>query len=368
MSDSDMFKLPTTGKPLARSWKTHFSSESNRPPCILKQAAGYINTPGLISLGGGLPSSEYFPISEIAMRISTPANLSETQDPLNSPVSTAQVARIGKHDTASGTSDYDISNAFNYGQATGSPQMMRWVTEHVDLVYNPPYADWAVCLTVGSTGALEQTVRMLCDRFRNDSILTEEYTFATAMETFVPQGIKTFGVKMDEEGLMPSHMDHVLATWDEGARGARKPHLLYTVPSGQNPTGATQSLERRREIYSVCQKHNIFIIEDEPYYFIQMKPYTEQGTDVTESETVDDFLNSLVPSYLSMDVDGRVLRMDSFSKVLVPGSRMGWITASKEVIQKYLCHAEVANQGPSGISQLIVWKLVDETWGHEGYI
>ncbi|KAG5794258.1 hypothetical protein H9Q69_006719 [Fusarium xylarioides] len=218
MSNSDMFKLPTTGKPLARSWKTHFSSESNRPPCILKQAAGYINTPGLISLGGGLPSSEYFPISEIAMRISTPANLSEKQNPLDSPVSTAHVARIGKHDTASGTSDYDISIAFNYGQATGSPQMMRWVTEHVDLVYNPPYADWAVCLTVGSTRALEQTVRMLCDRFKNDSILTEEYTFATAMETFVPQGIKTFGVKMDEEGLLPSHMDHVLATWDEGAR------------------------------------------------------------------------------------------------------------------------------------------------------
>ncbi|KAF5562131.1 aromatic amino acid aminotransferase I [Fusarium napiforme] len=365
MSDSDMFKLPSTGKPLARRWDTHFSSESNRPPCILKQAAGYINTPGLISLGGGLPSSEYFPISEIAMRI---PNLSEKQHLPNSPASTAQIARIGKYDTASGTSDYDISIAFNYGQATGSPQMMRWVTEHVDLVYNPPYADWAVCLTVGSTGALEQTVRMLCDRFRNDSILTEEYTFATAMETFVPQGIKTFGVKMDEEGLLPSHMDHVLETWDEDARGARKPHLLYTVPSGQNPTGATQSLERRREIYRVCQKHNIFIIEDEPYYFIQMKPYKGRGTDVAENETVDDFLSSLVPSYLSMDVDGRVLRMDSFSKVLVPGSRMGWITASKEVIQKYLCHAEVANQGPSGISQLIVWKLVDETWGHEGYI
>ncbi|KAI1033349.1 hypothetical protein LB503_008397 [Fusarium chuoi] len=55
-----------------------------------------------------------------------------------------------------------------------------------------------------------------------------------------------------------------------------------------------------------------------------------------------------------MDVDGRVLRMDSFSKVLVSGLRMGWITASKE--------------GPSGILQLIIWKLVDEIWGHEGYL
>ncbi|KAI7771789.1 hypothetical protein LZL87_006065 [Fusarium oxysporum] len=69
-----------------------------------------------------------------------------------------------------------------------------------------------------------------------------------------------------------------------------------------------------------------------------------------------------------MDVDGRVLRMDSFSKVLVPGSRLGWITASKQVIQRDLRHAEVANQGPSGILQLIMWKLVDETWGHDGYL
>ncbi|VTT84003.1 unnamed protein product [Fusarium fujikuroi] len=368
MSDSDMFKLPADGKPLAKRWETHFSRESNRPPCVLKQAAGYIKTPGLISLGGGLPSSEYFPISEIAMCVPTAPNFSEKQHLLDSRASGAQIARIGKYDTRDGTSDFDISIAFNYGQATGSPQMMRWVTEHVDLVYNPPYADWGVCLTTGSTAALEQTVRMLCDRFRNDSILTEDYTFATAMETFVPQGIKVFGINMDEQGLLPGHMDHILETWDEGDRGARKPHLLYTVPSGQNPTGATQSLDRRREIYKVCQKHDMFIIEDEPYYFIQMKPYTGRGTEVVGNETVDDFLTRLVPTYLSMDVDGRVLRMDSFSKVLVPGSRMGWITASKEVIHKYLCHAEVANQGPSGISQLIIWKLVDETWGHEGYL
>lgn len=63
--------------------------------------------------------------------------------------------------------------------------MMRWVIEYVGLVYNLPYVDWGVCLTTGSIVALEQTVCMLCDRFRNDSILTEDYTFVMAMETFV---------------------------------------------------------------------------------------------------------------------------------------------------------------------------------------
>jgi aromatic amino acid aminotransferase I len=69
-----------------------------------------------------------------------------------------------------------------------------------------------------------------------------------------------------------------------------------------------------------------------------------------------------------MDVDGRVLRMDSFSKVVVPGSRLGWVTASEQIVERFIRHAEVANQGPSGFSQVILHKLLDERWGHEGYL
>ncbi|KAB8201742.1 Aminotransferase class I and II [Aspergillus parasiticus SU-1] len=368
-SNSDLFKATGAGKPKAKRWDSHFSSEcKSRLPCVLQQTAGYLKTPGLISLGGGLPSSEYFPFYECTLRVPKPPHFSE-KDALSPDSLTAQTVSIGKYDVNNELSEYDLSIALNYGQSTGSPQMTRFITEHTELVSNPPYADWKVCLTVGSTSALEQTVRMLCDRGRNDSVLTEEYTFSSALETFVPQGIKAFGIKMDEEGLLPKSMDALLSSWDEKVRGARKPHLLYTVPSGQNPTGATQSLKRRREIYAVCQKHDIYIIEDEPYYFIQMPHFEGKGTPAQKSsEDIESFLAGLVPSYLSLDVDGRVLRMDSFSKVLMPGSRLGWITASAQVIERYINHAEVANHGPSGISQLMLWKLLDETWGHEGYL
>jgi aromatic amino acid aminotransferase I len=145
--------------------------------------------------------------------------------------------------------------------------------------------------------------------------------------------------------------------------------LLYTVPSGQNPTGATQGTERRKAIYAVAQKHDLYIIEDEPYYFLQMQPYTGRDQpDVPPPKTVEEFVSSLIPSLLSIDVDGRVMRMDSFSKVLVPGSRLGWITASAQIVERYVRHAEVASQGPSGFSQVILYKLLDETWGHEGYL
>jgi aromatic amino acid aminotransferase I len=330
----------------------------------LKKAAGYLKKEGIISLGGGLPSSEYFPFSEVALRVPMPPDFSEKS---------MQTVTIGKHDAHEGVSEYDLSIALNYNQATGSAQMMRFLTEHVELIFNPPYADWQVCQTIGSTGALEQAIRLLCDRGRGDAVVTEEYTYASALQAIQPQGIRVFGVKMDEEGMIPSELDHLLSSWDAEARDCRRPHVLYTVPSGQNPTGATQSVERRRHLYAVCQRYNVFVLEDEPYYFLQMEPYLgkefaqDAPTDHT-TKSLESFLGSLVPSYLSIDTDGRVMRMDSFSKILTPGARMGWITASRQVIQGFLRHAEVSNQGPGGVSQIVLWKLLDETWGHEGYV
>ncbi len=62
------------------------------------------------------------------------------------------------------------------------------------------------------------------------------------------------------------------------------------------------------------------------------------------------------------------MRMDSFSKVLVPGSRLGWITASEQMVERYIRHSEVCNQGPAGFSQVILHRLLDGHWGHEGYL
>lgn len=178
-------------------------------------------------------------------------------------------------------------------------------------------------MTIGSTSALDIAYRMFTTR--GEYILAEEYTFPAAIETATPLGLKCVGVNMDAEGLLPSHMDSILTNWDPSTHaGAPKPWLLYTVPSGQNPTGATQGEQRRREIYRVAQKHDIFILEDEPYYFLQMQPYTGPFTpSPPPPSSHEEFLKSLVPSFLSMDVDGRVMRMDSFSKVIAPGTRMG---------------------------------------------
>lgn len=287
-----------------------FSPESNqRLPSSLKGAAQYLKTPGIISLGGGLPSSEYFPFEEFNVKVPVPGSFDDK--------SHHTVMTAGKHDLAQGKSDFDIATAFNYGQGYGSAQFLRWIVEHTEIIHSPPYQDWSCTMTVGSTSAIDMGMRMFCKP--GDWILSEEFTFPTAVESAAPQGVKVAGVGVDAGGLRADALDKVLTEWDSSVRGGPKPFILYTVPTGQNPTGSTQSASRRKEVYAVAQKHDLIIFEDEPYYFLQMDPYT--GLDspaATPPASHADFLASLVPSYLSMDTDGRVMRLDSFSKVIAP--------------------------------------------------
>ena len=363
-ASSTLFRGPQDGKPMAKRWDSMLSIETqSRLPSSLKGAGKYLQRPGMITLGGGIPSSEYFPFERLDIKVPRPGHFSEEETRESGVITSA-----GKRDIAEGRSLYDINVAFNYGQAAGSAQLLRFVTEHTEIVHNPPYGDWECSLSAGATCALEMAYRIFTQR--GEYILTEEYAFSSAMETCRPLGVQAIGIKMDEQGILPAAMDDVLTNWNPQAHhGARKPHLLYTVPTGQNPTSATSGPARRKELYAVCQKHNIYIIEDEPYYFLQMQPYTgPSAPEVPPPANRESFLRSLTPSLLSMDIDGRVMRIDSFSKVVAPGSRVGWITASAQIVERFMRHSEVSVQNPAGISQLVLYKLLEDTWGHATYL
>jgi len=394
-ASSEMFKSPANkAKPKARRWDARLSRESAaRKKSSLKGAAAYLKIPGIISLGGGLPSPEYFPFESVSVRV--PVAPAFTEDETGH---TGATLSTGRYDVRQGASVYDLSIAMNYGQATGAAQLLRFVTEHTEIVHAPRYADWECCLTTGSTSALEMAMRMFLEP--GDWILTEEYTFSSALETAGPLGARVCGVGMDGEGLLPKELDRVLSDWDAEKRG-RKPVLLYTVPTGQNPTGATQSLARRKAVMEVCERHDLLVIEDDPYFFLQMEEYvspeerglgevngttsaTTNGTAATNGHrggqhpatlspkfkptSVHAFLSALTPSLLSLDPHGRVLRLDSFSKIIAPGSRTGWITAPAQLIERFVRHSEVSTQNPSGLSQVVLFKLLDEEWGHEGFL
>ncbi|KAH6658565.1 putative aromatic aminotransferase Aro8 [Truncatella angustata] len=363
---SENFKSPRClQKPAAKSFTHRLNIESRaRCAATLKDGAADLEK-GVISLSTGRPAAEYFPFLRLAMQL-----------PKGPPFGTASCLStsktIGKYDLRDGSASFDLATCLNYGYSAGSEQLLRFVTEHVEVVHDPPYSDWQCSLTIGSTSALDAAYRMFCSR--GDYILTEEFTYSGAIEAARPLGLRLAPVKMDEQGLSASDLDVVLSDWDPVERGAEKPFLLYVIPTGQNPTGATQSAQRRKEIYAVAERHDLYIIEDDPYYYIhfngEQSPIVrpEQRSDGLPNERVAEFLSRLAPSYLSLDVSGRVLRLDSTSKMLAPGLRCSWMTGASDIISRFLYHHDLSIVSPSGLSQLAIHTLLDEVWGHEGFI
>ncbi|OBZ65805.1 hypothetical protein A0H81_14224 [Grifola frondosa] len=150
---------------------------------------------------------------------------------------------------------------------------------------------------------------------------------------------------MDDGGLIPEELERILANWNE-ERG-RRPHVLYTVPCGQNPTGSTLSLERRKQIYEIAQRFDLIIIEDDPYYFLQYDSPTSQTTSLD---------SPFMPSFLSLDVDGRVMRVDS--KIMAPGMRLGWITSNPGFHEHLVSYTDSSTQHPHGFGQILITELL----------
>jgi aromatic amino acid aminotransferase I len=219
-----------------------------------------------------------------------------------------------------------------------------FLREYVEKVYKPAYADWDVLLTCGATDAWGKIVNLLMEK--GDAVLVEEWTYPAALNTFLPLETELVPIKMDGEGVIPEHLDEILGNWDEEKRGRRRPRVFYTIPTGQNPTGATMMGERKKQIYELCVKYgtycerigrhllttDVIICEDEPYYCLYTGEWTPKSHKSEKStiaqrqleaekkegkEGQEAFLKALPPTYLTVDYQGRVIRMD-VSAMLAP--------------------------------------------------
>ena len=341
-------------KPCAKSISHHFSAESKTfAGSALKQSANQTSHK-VIPLGTGRPHADFYPWDAITFRHATTKQ--------SSPMSCNNVMAIDPEaiTIAKQGGDFDLAGALNYGHALGAQSLVRFLSEHVEIAQNPPYKNWAVCLTCGATAALEIALRIFCNR--GNTVLAEQYTYPGMLEIAKLHGLKVFGLDMDDDGLRPDYLAETLRTWDV-SHGPR-PTVLYTIPTGQNPTGVTQSAERRASVYRVAEQYDLLIIEDDPYYYLQVeldRPPVDAPADR------DSYLASLPPSYLSLDRSGRVIRIDSTSKILAPGLRTAWVTAQSEIIDKFTAYHEVSTGAVSGVSQLMLYNLLKVVWGHAGF-
>lgn len=351
-------------KPQAKDLSHLLSVEAkSRKESNLKAAFVYKADPSIAFLGGGLPLPSFFPFDNVTADTPKPPFKNTIVHDVNAlQEDELTKVHIPKDPSRAGKNDLPLAQTLQYGLSGGAQCLVDFIKEHTEMTHSIPYKNWDICATTGNTNAWDSVLRTFTNA--GDSILCEEFSFSSAIECAHGQQIKVIPAKVDLEGLLPEALEDQLNNWV-----GPKPKLLYTIPTGQNPTGGNMPADRREAVYKICQKHDILIIEDEPYYFLQMDEFQQDkaARNYSQLEDHDTFLKGLVSSYLNFDTDGRVLRLDSYSKVLAPGTRFGWIVAQDAFIERFLRLHEVSIQFPCGFTQSILYGMLSR-WGQAGYL
>ncbi|XP_014559765.1 hypothetical protein COCVIDRAFT_35047 [Bipolaris victoriae FI3] len=375
----------------------HLLSRSTkaREASTVKQFYKYFQIPGIAQLAGGLPDDHYFPYDTLEAKVARPDRWQPTPNkpldpPPEDPPSPQQnrfwafSRKKAKQLPASrlvvpkdsNVQDplrmIDLKSALQYGQAQGYPPLYYFIRQFTRENLHPfvPYKDGPeILLTCGSTDGFSKTLTALSNEWSAEhdpveerpGLLCETYCYMNAIQTAKPRGFNIAPVAIDNEGMMvsgPGGLQDVLENWDFSK--GRRPHIMYTVTIGQNPTSGTLSVQRRIEIYALCVKYDIVIVEDDPYWYLQYPSSLPTGAAPVEPQKSSgfEFLDSLIPSYLSIDYQGRVVRLDTFSKTVAPGCRLGWITAQPALIERLVRITETSTQQPSGFVQAMVAELL----------
>ncbi|TFK75944.1 PLP-dependent transferase [Pluteus cervinus] len=348
----------------------HLSDLSKaRQTSPLKGLQKYLGHPNLINLAGGLPHPDYFPYSRVSADALVPSSFATSRE---SSLSWLWNLFSGDKSTSltvprypAKDGDINLAQALQYGLARGMPQIQDFIRRFTAEVYQPAYDNWATLINSGNTDGWCRAALTLCNP--GEGIFAAEWTYPSAKATVIPLGVRMVPLPMDIQGIRSDKFREILATWDDKSRNMSRPHVLYTIPIGQNPTGGTMSAPRKQEIYNICVEFDIIIVEDDPYYFLQHGQYLPKASRGKSKEIQNDkWYSTLEPSYLAFDVQGRVIRLDSFSKVIAPGCRLGWFTCNPLFAERLERQGETSLQAPCGFSQALVTSLL-LNWKDEGY-
>ncbi|RHS93714.1 aminotransferase-like domain-containing protein [Erysipelatoclostridium sp. AM42-17] len=188
-----------------------------------------------------------------------------------------------------------------------------------------------IMITSGSGEGLEMAAKVFLDE--GDYMVVEDPSFIGALNGFKSNNAKLIGVPMDDEGLD-------LELLEQAFQRKPQPKLLYTIPTFQNPTCLTTTLERRKAIYELCKKYHVLILEDNPYGTLRFK-----GTSV--------------PSYKSFDDARIVIYLASLSKIISPGIRLGAIVADKDITDHFAIMKGASGGAATNWSQYVITRFLN---------
>jgi len=269
----------------------------------IRELLKLISRPDMISLAGGLPAIESFPVPELE---------EVTQHVLE---------------------EYGAA-ALQYGPTEGDPGLREQLIGLLEKDGNTNVTLDNVLVTTASQQALDLCARVFIAP--GDTVLCGLPSYLGALGAFAACGAHLSGVPLDDDGMRADLLEHrLLALRREGIH----PKFLYLVPDFQNPAGVTLSVERRHEILSIAREFDLLIVEDNPYRQLR---YTGETP----------------PSLGSLDRDGRVITLYSFSKVFCPGLRLGYVLAHPDVIARLVLAKQPVDLCTSSFNQFIAREYI----------
>ena len=197
-------------------------------------------------------------------------------------------------------------SSLQYGAEQGDGYFRAALANFLSASFKSSVNPDSLFVTQGASSAID----LLCTLYTcpGDVIFVEEPTYFLALRIFADHGLRVISIPMDEEGLLIDSL--------EDALGKYKPKLIYTIPTFQNPSGRTLSAERRKKLFELAHRHKFFIVADEVY---QLLSYTQTPP---------------TPFALFADDVEEVISVNSFSKILAPGLRLGWVQTHEKVIKE----------------------------------
>jgi 2-aminoadipate transaminase len=263
--------------------------------------------PEVISLAGGLPDTSTFPpdtFAAVAQRIATES----------------------------------CARALQYGPTDGLLETKQCIGE-VMAAEGMRVDPEDVIVTTGGQQVIDLVTKTLIDP--GDVIVAEAPTYPGAVPTFVSYQADVVQIEMDASGM---RVDLLEETLDRLERDGRRPKFIYTVPTFQNPAGVTMSLERRQRLVEIASERELLVLEDNPYGMLR---YEGEG----------------LPTLRSLDGGLYVMYLGTFSKILSPGIRLGWVVAPPPVLEKINLGKAATDLCTSTLSQLMVQAyFVQSNW------
>ncbi len=244
----------------------------------------------IISFGGGMPSPHSFPVKAIGKL----------------------VKKILKEHGA---------QALQYGMTEGLTALREVLAERMNKVGIACTKD-NILITSGSQQALDLIAKIFLNP--NDAVAVESPSYLGALTAFNAYQPSYVSARMDKQGMVVEELEEKLD----------QVKFIYTVPTFQNPTGISMSLERRQQLLALAEKHGIPIVEDNAYCELR-------------------YSGKAVPSIKSMDKKGLVIHLCTFSKILAPGFRLGFVVADQEIIKKLVMAKQGADLCTNVLSQHI---------------